>query len=545
MRFGSIWLKILISAVVAVLFAAHADGAFSAVNATGATARFNMSYIYFGNSGVYTDCVDNTGGSINDISPSYFDLDANGSLKLTMAVDRGFINNMRARGIKVTPFLSNHWDRQKGINALNNREALASQVAAAVSEYGLDGVNVDIENVTENERDIYTDFVKLLRQKLPAEKSVSVAVAPNPYNLTTGWHGSYDYAGLSKYSDYLMLMAYDDHWQGSEAGPVAGIEFVESSVQAALKHVPSNKLVLGIPFYGRLWKRGASYGGYGVSNNKVEELIGKYNGKVVYDGVQESPKAVITIRTADIKPTVFGMTLDAGTYDIWFENEASIKQKIKLVGKYNLKGTGSWSLGQETNDTWDYYSLWLSGRYFTDIQSHWAKASIVQALDYGWMNGMASDRFMPDESVTRAQAAALIVRALSIDTSAAGRQRPLFSDTTGHWAFAEIEAAAMNGLVEGVGGGKFEPDKVLTREQMAVLLDRIIKVDEPSSSLFYDVTAGTSQWSYEAICKMAAAGLLKGFPDGTFRPKAIISRGQIAVLMERSYPLMTGGALAG
>ena len=508
------------------------------------TERFNMSYVYFGNSSVYTKLVEDTKGSLDDISPSYFDLEEDGTLKITTAMDRGFIVNMHEQGVRVTPFLSNHWDREKGITALNNREELASQIADVIVEYDLDGVNVDIENVTENERDSYVDFVRLLRARLSSEKSVSVAVAVNPYGITKGWQASYDYSALAKHCDYLMLMAYDEHYQGyvrnqgSDAGPVAGYKFVEDSIKAALQEVPADKLVLGIPFYGRLWERGASYGGYGISNYMVEELIKEYNGKVIFDYVTKSPKAVIVIGVADKEPVIFGKRLEAGTYDIWFENEASIKHKLELVTENNLKGTGSWSLGQETKSTWNYYSMWLNSIYFIDIQNHWAKASILTALDQGLMNGMSNTQWMPDMPMTRAQAATLLVRALDIDTSAMDNDKSVFVDTAGHWADTEIKAAWLYGLVEGIEGGKFAPEAALTREQMAVMLNRIMKLEQQQDKLFEDVSAENSSWSFEAINAMTEAGLLEGFPDGTFRPKDTMSRGQVATLMVRSLPYL-------
>jgi spore germination protein YaaH len=580
------------------------------------TERFNMTYIYFGNSAAYISHVDSTRGSLDHIAPSYFDLNRDGTLRLTIALDRNFIDAMHERGIRVTPFLSNHWDEESGKNALDRRGPLAEEIVEAVKEYDLDGVNVDIENMTEEERDKYTDFVRLLRQKLPADKSVSVAVAANPSGLTKGWHASYDLAGLSQHSDYLMLMAYDQHWQGNVektggAGPVAGLGFVEESVKAALREVPVEKLVLGIPFYGRFWKRGAAYGGYGISNNTVEELVREFKGKVVFDEQLGSPKAVITIKKGDRKPVIYGVALDPGTYDIWYENEASIKRKLELVKKYGLKGTGSWSLGQETKETWDYYTLWLEGIYFSDIQRHWAKASIAAAVHNGWMNGVSGTRFEPDAPMTRAQAAALLVRVLDIRTSS---DTAIFADTAGHWAEEAICAAAEAGIFKGVGGNRFEPDKALTREQMAVLLDRLLNNDSDNDSdsdstsgggigngvSSGDISGGNSDmrnssndisseygssgnseisgssgnskisgnsgndmrnssndisdendsivitgptsfcdvyptvtWSYDAICRMADKGFVKGFPDGTFRPRDAISRSQMAVLMER------------
>ncbi len=508
------------------------------------TGRFNMSYVYFGSSAAYTNLVDETGNSLDAVAPSYFNLNSDGTLKLTMAVDPGFVRDMHARNVKVTPFLSNHWNQAIGIAALRNGEQLSRQIADAVIQYDLDGVDVDIENVTSAEKDLYTEFVRLLREKLPEGKSVSVAVAPNPYHSTDLWFGSYDYAGLARYCDYLLLMAYDESYQGGPEGPVAGYPFVESSVKAALETVPADKLVLGIPFYGRIWKQGTSYGGYGISNNTVENLIKEYNGKIIYDYTEKSPKAVITIKPGDPKPKVFGKTLDAGKYDIWYENETSLKRKLELVKKYNLKGTGSWSLGQESASTWDYYSMWLDGKYYGDIERNWAKPEILTALSNGWMEGMSPTVFMPDGPVTRAQAATLLVRILGIDKASIGTREAMYSDIAGHWAYDDIQAASAYGLFEGVGGNKFAPGQALTREQMAVLLDRILKLGDTAAPMFPDVTPETSPWSYEAIDRMAAAGMFEGYDDGSFHPGEIINRAQIAVLLGRVTPSLGNVVLA-
>lgn len=216
--------------------------------------KFNMSYIYFGEPSQYAARIQDTKGSISEISPSYFDLNADGSLKITSKIDRSFISEMHKKGIRVVPFLSNHWDRYLGRTALSNRYRLVDQIIDAIIEYNLDGVNIDLENLNEEDRNAYTDFVRLLRSKIPEGKVLAVAVASNPNGLTVGWHGSYDYSGLGKYSDYLMIMTYDEHYSGGSAGPVASIGFVENSIKYALERVPKDKIVLGIPFLGAYGK---------------------------------------------------------------------------------------------------------------------------------------------------------------------------------------------------------------------------------------------------------------------------------------------------
>jgi len=496
--------------------------------------KFNMSYIYFGNSDAYTSHVELTKNSLNEISPNYFNLKEDGTLELTPAVDTDFIKEMHAMGVKVVPFLSNHWDRDSGRQALINRETLSRQIAEAVREYNLDGVNVDIENMTEVDRDNYTDFVKLLREELGSGKKLAVAVAPNPFHALKGWQGSYDYKSLGKYADYLMIMAYDEHYQGGPAGPVSSASFVEKSIRYALEYVSNDKIVLGIPFYGRYWENGSNTGGYGISLTVAEELIKKYRGQVVYDNTAQSAKAVITVKSTDEKPYVFGKTLDAGTYTIWYENEQSIKYKLKLVQKYNLKGSGSWSLGQETQNTWDYYKLWLNGYYFEDAQGHWAQEYILSMAVREWMKGVSSTRFSPENQLTRAEAAVILVRAFGLeDTGGASA----FKDISGHWAEKEINIAAQYKIVQGKGNGRFEPDKPVTRQEIAVMLDRVLtqsESEENAGSQFRDVNPSANPWSYDAIIRMAQSGIITGRPDGYFHPKASTNRAEMAALMDRA-----------
>ncbi|SFA70729.1 glycosyl hydrolase family 18 protein [Bacillus sp. UNCCL13] len=324
-------------------------------------SNFNMTYLYFGNTTSYIRQIDQTQGNLNVVSPSYFDINADGSLNISKQFDPIFLSEMKKRGIKVVPFLSNHWDSNIGRAALENRENLTSQIAAFIVEHDLYGVQVDIENVTDIDRDNYTDLIKLLNDKLPPEKEVSVAVAANPNNWKKGWHGSYDYPELAKYADYLMIMAYDESFPGSAEGPVASYPWVERSIQYALaQKVPSEKIVLGVPFYGRYWKVGTSYGGNGISNLRVDEMLKKYGGTVSFDEVTKSPRATINIKEGDAPFEFSGTRLGPGQYQIWFENHDSIKAKLTLVHKYNLKGTGSWSLGQENPSIWQNYRTWIS-----------------------------------------------------------------------------------------------------------------------------------------------------------------------------------------
>lgn len=324
-----------------------------------AATDFNMGYLYYGSANTQISFVDQTESVINQTSPSYFDINEDGTLD-TSNLSEVFIRDMHSRGVKVVPFLSNHWDRELGRIALENREVLAQQIADSIIKYNLDGVNVDIENVTDIDKDNYTDLVRLLREKLPEDKEVSVAVAANPSNWTKGWHGSYDYEKLAVYADYLMIMAYDESWYGSSPGPVASISFVDKSVQYAFANgVPNEKIVLGLPHYGRYWIEGQSTGGRGITNQRIQEMITKYQSSITYDETSQSAKATVTIKQENPVTYINNKALLPGTYTIWYENEQSIKAKVDLVNKYGLKGTGSWALGQENQMLWPAFKTWL------------------------------------------------------------------------------------------------------------------------------------------------------------------------------------------
>ncbi|MGM8215940.1 glycosyl hydrolase family 18 protein [Bacillaceae bacterium W0354] len=501
---------------------------------------FNMTYVYFGSLSSYVSQVDQTNRTLNVVAPSYFDIKPDGTLDVTWRLQSRFIDAMHTRGIKVVPFLANHWNTTAGKNGLANREQLARDIAAAIEKYNLDGVNVDIEGLNQNYKDEHTDFIRRLREYIPNHKEVSVAVAANPNNWKTGWHGFYDYKALSDYADYLMIMAYDESWESPESPivPVSSISFFERSVQYAIDQgVPRDKIVVGLPFYGRMWKmdgpttEGKVLTGFGISINRIEPLVAKYNGGIQYDERTQSAKATFTIPKGE--STFVGNTkLTEGDYLIWYDNEAAIKAKLQVPSKYGIKGTGSWALSMEPKETWSYYASTLNNnRYFTDVVSdNWAAKSINFVSQKGWMQGTSISRFSPGHHITRAQAAVVIVRALNnTDYEPSAFQ---FKDLNGHWAQKEIEIARELGYVEGFSPEKFNPDSYLTRAQLAQMLYNIFEFPiSDTNNPFPDLKK--DHWAYDSILSLSKNGFIEGYKDGTFKPALTSTRAQMAALMER------------
>ena len=493
---------------------------------------FHMSYAYFEGGNALIDTINNTGKILDVVSPSYFDLNSDGSLKLTPHFDSNTISQLQKRNIKVVPFLSNHWNRDVGRAALNNRKSLIKEIVDVIEEYSLDGINVDIENITHEDKENFTQFIKELRESLPKDKELSIAVAANPKGYTSGWHGAYDNEKLAQYADYLMIMSYDEHYEGGNPGPISSIQFAEESIKHELKNVPSKKIVLGLPFFGRYWKDDGSIKGKGISLIKVNELINKYNGTVTFDDYTKSPKATINI-------TGYEAEMPKGKYTIWFENEESILNKLGLIEKYNIKGAGSWSLHQATQNIWNIYNNWANGSsIFIDVEEGWAKAPILAISEKGWMIGTRDFYFEPNKPLTRAQAATLLVRVLELKGT--GNNLPKFTDVpNNHWAKSDIEIASTHGLMNGKGNQKFAPDEFLTREEMATLLSRLLKIapEAKKDNPFSDISS--TQWSYPYIVSMAEEKIFEGFEDNTFRPKDKVTRAQMAALLDRIKDKLT------
>lgn len=497
---------------------------FSFFAKVGADERYAMSYVYYGTGQAQLESVSPAEDTLSVVSPSYFNLTEDGSLLLN-GISESFINEMHDAGMKVVPFLSNHWERTKGEKALENGEALAEEIALAILRYNLDGVNVDIENVTEKYREQYTAFVRKLRQLIPAYKEVSVAVAANPWGSETGWVGSYDYEALAKVCDHLFIMAYDEHYQGGQAGAVASLGFVEKSIQYALTKAPAEKLVLGIPFYGRIW--GGIYKGYGISIQTVEKLAKQHETSVFYDTDTLSPVMQLTVKEGEGGISIGGKTLAPGTYTIHYENADSIKAKLSLVSKYNLKGSGNWSAGQETEDVWDYYQLWLNGKYFSDISDSFAKDAILEVTADGLMQGRGENVFAPDSTMTRAEAAAICTRLLELK----GGQGAFSDVPSDHWAYSFISCAASANIITGYPDGTFRPQEPITRAEMTKLLAAMVEKTYDNTVRFSDVSE--THWAVEEISALAKMGVLSGYPDGTFRPDNKINRGEAAVILKR------------
>lgn len=170
---------------------------------------------------------------------------------------------------------------------------------------------------------------------------------------------------------------------------------------------------------------------------------------------------------------------------------------------------------------------------FSDTVNHWAKESINYVVSKGYFKGVGGNRFAPEQSITRADFVTVLGRMAGIDQSKF--MKNAFKDVNGGYYAAYVNWASENGIVQGVGQGKFDPKRPITREEMAVMMNKFLqvtnkKLSEKESKVFTD--DGTiAPWAKEAVHHMTKLGIVKGMEDGSFKPKSGFTRAQVAQVL--------------
>lgn len=493
-----------------------------------ADGRVNMTYLYRGTMKDYKTYIDKTNGSVDVVLPNLFNIKSDGRIEITNVINKQFVEDMHKSGIKVIPYISNHFDRELGRKALSNYVAYSNEVVRIINEYNLDGVNIDIENLTVDDKANFVQFTEYLHSIMPEGKQLSMAIAANPNDIKTGWPGSYDYEKLNKVVDTFIIMTYDQSYPGSKPGPVAGYGFVENSIKTMLKYTSPQKIILGVPFYGRYWNYNESSGGDAVVLKSINSIKSAFNATEYYDSYNKTPYLKFSVGQIGSTYSFSGKKFSVGDYIMYYENDKSLKEKIILVEKYNLKGSASWALSQEDTSIWDNYKSWLNGNYYKDTWDTWAKNEIKEVTVKGYMTGMDTYTFRPENYMTREEFAAVICRVFGYSTVVVNE--PIFYDVeSSNWAYNYINTLYSYGIMKG-NNNYFNPKSYITREEAATVFYRALKgYSVNSQKYFYDLSE--DMWSKKYIDFCVAKGVLNGFPDGSFKPYKQITRAEVAKII--------------
>ena len=142
-----------------------------------ALAYDSLTYLYGGTTATYLARMEKTADNLNVVSPDYYETANNGGVIYTKMPDPLLIAAMHDKNIKVVSFFSNHWNRDQARAMLERRVEAAEFLSSSVVSYGLDGIDIDLQNINENDRDNFSDFIRLLSEKLPKEKNLTVCQA--------------------------------------------------------------------------------------------------------------------------------------------------------------------------------------------------------------------------------------------------------------------------------------------------------------------------------------------------------------------------------
>ncbi|MCU6711946.1 InlB B-repeat-containing protein [Paenibacillus sp. J5C_2022] len=169
----------------------------------------------------------------------------------------------------------------------------------------------------------------------------------------------------------------------------------------------------------------------------------------------------------------------------------------------------------------------------TDIKGHWAEADIRELIELGAISGYPNQTFKPNSPITRAQFVSILVKALKL-TAPSSRS---FDDTTGHWAKDAIGTAAALRIISGFEDHTFRPNDMITREQMAVIVVRALKLPASSTSISFTDNSSVSSWAMEAVATAAEKELMNGYTDGTFKAKINTTRAEAATVILKAINL--------
>lgn len=282
---------------------------------------------------------------INVISPSFMNLKGDGKINYKLTTrEEEYIKNAHNFGYEIWPTISNLSikdldDTSRLFSTFEKRYELASKIVEIVKEYGVDGINVDIENMYLKDKDNYTRFIIELTTLLHREnKKICVDVtAPDG---SENWSLCYDRNKLAKAADYMVYIAYDT--SGVEkAASISSSNIIEININKFLKNegVPAEKLIVSFPFYTRHWVETNGKVKNSVLNMKnIEKLKLPVNAEKIWDD--------------SAKQTYIEYKVSDSINKIWLEDIDSITKKIELIKKHNLKGAGFWELDREDPKIW-------------------------------------------------------------------------------------------------------------------------------------------------------------------------------------------------
>ncbi len=289
---------------------------------------------------------------VNVVSPTFFTLVDEGQGKINdNAGEEGkaYVEWAHSNGYMVWPSISNNSYIETTSEIMNDyqfRHDLIENIVSLVLEYDLDGINIDFEYMHDEDKDLFSRFIIELKPRL-SEIGAVLSVDVTAPDGSEEWSMCYDRHTIGEIADYIVFMAYDQHGESAvESGTDAGYNWVEANINKFLgqEGVEAEKIILGIPFYTRIWEEDSN-----------GNLIGK-SARFMKDIDDIVPEDAPRVWIDELKQYYIEYTENGITYKVWNEDEESIKAKLSLVEQYNLAGAAYWEKDREPDTIWSMIS---------------------------------------------------------------------------------------------------------------------------------------------------------------------------------------------
>jgi chitinase len=432
------------------------------------------------------------------------------------------------------------------------RAKFADSCVEFIVKYGLDGVDLDWEypvgggmktnSNRPEDKENFTLLLKELREKLNAQELKD----NKDYLLTIAAGASNYYINNTEvqkfhiYLDYVNLMTYDIHGPWDKYSDFNSPLYnngdeshqykisIDSSVKAWLNAgLPADKLIVGLPFYGYIYRVSKNVNDGLYQNHDEGEALSYHTLKREYI---DNPQYTKHFHAESLVPWLY----DGKTF-ISYDDSHSIGLKAKYIREQNLGGAMIWELSQ------DWEGELLNSLYeglhdgsvlpARDYVGHWAQPVIQKWLDMEYITGYPDGTFRPEDFITRAEFVTIVNKALGYEETG----EIAFTDVEEEsWYYEEVQKAYREGEIIGVSKTRFAPEDYITREQAAIIMARLVNLDGYSkgAGVFTD-SIQISSWAREYVGAAAYHNLIKGYEDNTFRPQNNIKRAEAVVLLDR------------
>ena len=288
----------------------------------------------------------NSTKGVNTISPTWFSVKDNKG-NISSLADETYVQRAHNAGVEVWGLcddFSKEIDMAVVLSNTSSRERLENKLLSLAIEYNLDGLNIDFETIKEENGE---DFIQFVREMAVKCSNNGIVLSINDY-VPVSYREYYNYEEQGEVADYVVIMAYDEHYSGSEeAGSVSSIGFVNDAVSKITGMVSEERVIMALPFYTRLWK---------LSNEGLTSAAYSMNG------------AQSILDDRKVKPswdTATGQYYaeyqeDGATFQIWLEEEKSIEEKLKAVTQSGVHNVSFWRLGFEKTEVWNTVANYIN-----------------------------------------------------------------------------------------------------------------------------------------------------------------------------------------